>query len=107
MPIQLGKLLPFGEHQHRVGASRRLEGIGDCLPDAFAAQAIGKAARLRGLAQIKRNLIGADLGVKDRQLGPFFQQVAADANGRCLTGFVDVGFVDAVGRRPYAKPSTA
>ncbi len=57
--------------------------------------------------QIGSDLLGAHLGIKDRQLGTFVQQVAADANGRCLTGFVDVGFVDAVGRRPYAKPSTA
>jgi len=45
---------------------------------------------------------GAHLGIKDRQLRSFFQQVAADADRRGLAGVVGVCFVDAVGRRPAA-----
>ena len=32
--------------------------------------------------QIRSDLLGAHLGVIDRQLGAFLQQVAADADGR-------------------------
>jgi hypothetical protein len=96
-PIQGNELGPFGEQQQGVCAAGGMIGIGHQLPAAITTP--GRQAQDGG------DLAFAHLGIHDRQHCPFLQQIPADSDRRRLPCVVGVGFVDAVGRRPYTKPS--
>jgi len=117
-PIELPELLPLGEQQHGnrcaeasgYGATNCGRRICNWLPHALALHRF--AVRLLH-PQIRGDLLGAHLGVNDRQLGAFFQQVAADAvcggyscGEACARGVVGVG-LERCTAAPVASQRTA
>ena len=70
------------------------------LPNTLSAQPIGTRFSRGILAKIDRHLLGAHLGVVDRQLGTLLKEIEADGDGGGLPSVIGVSLVDAVGRRP-------
>ena len=88
-PVQLSVVLPFGEHQHGIGAHHGILNAAGLSPTAGSTQPI----HLRGwlLTEIPSHLISCNLGIVDDELRALLQKIATDANRRSLTGVVGVG----------------